>query len=232
MASADAAADDPDDRETAGLLEQQHDAAHNDDSSSSAEPQHSGASQAAYLTLCCATNAGLYFQFHAVPSCATLLRREFDLSATQIGTLQSMYSLPTIWVILFSGLLVDHCGLWTSCLLFACVVLLSSIVWCAALQAEPASMFAMGILAQGLLGAGGESLFVAQKALLGASFGTPSHAKAAAAGGGGRGLPLSEVAAGSGSKGQPGCCEVRQGLAFGMSQVGHSSLFFALCSCV
>ena len=71
-----------------------------------------------YLGLCCMLNAGVYFQFHAVPSTATLLRLEFGLSATEIGTLQSMYSLPTIFVIFLSGILVDSIGLWSSCLVF------------------------------------------------------------------------------------------------------------------
>ena len=68
-------------------------------------------SDATFLLLCCFMNAGVYFQYHGVPSTATLLRRGYGLSAAQIGTLQAMYSLPTVCVILFSGMLVDRIGL-------------------------------------------------------------------------------------------------------------------------
>ena len=78
------------------------------------------------------------------------------------------YSLPTIFVIFFSGLAVDALGLWLSCLIFGAFVLASSLIWYTALQASAAAggIFVVGLLAQGLLGVGGESLFVAQKALL------------------------------------------------------------------
>ena len=164
--------DEEDDREDAGLL---GDESHPPRLPRQPQQQHSTLSQVTYLVLVSATNGGVYFQYHAVPSCATLLRREFGLTATQIGTLQSMYSLPTIFVIFFSGLLVDALGLWASCLIFGCAVLLASVVWCGALQGTAATVFMVGIVAQGLLGIGGESLFVAQKALLGASFGAYVH---------------------------------------------------------
>ena len=136
-------------------------------------PPRSCLAQSAYLACCCGINSGVYFLYHAVPSTATLLRRDFDFSATQIGTLQSMYSLPTLFVVFCSGMLVDRIGQWSSCLIFASAVLISSIMWCTALQFLPVSgsVLTLGICAQGLLGIGGESLFVAQKALLGASFG-------------------------------------------------------------
>ena len=61
------------------------------DRSSCADARHpprTFGAQAAYLACCCGINAGVYFLYHAVPSTATLLRRDFGFSATQIGTLQ------------------------------------------------------------------------------------------------------------------------------------------------
>ena len=75
-----AADDEDDDGEGQALLSE----------SSASAGSEAAPCQALYLSLCCMINAGVYFQYHAVPSCATLLRREFDLSAAQIGTLQSM----------------------------------------------------------------------------------------------------------------------------------------------
>ena len=77
-----AAEDEDDDGESAALLTESVGAG--------SEASAAASCQALYLSLCCMINAGVYFQYHAVPSCATLLRREFDLSAAQIGTLQSM----------------------------------------------------------------------------------------------------------------------------------------------
>ena len=208
--------DDATDREDAGLLR--------DDASQPPPPRplrpwHSTLSQITYLSLCSAINGGVYFQYHAVPSCATLLRREFDLTATQIGTLQSMYSLPTIFVIFFSGLLVDALGLWASCLIFGAMVLFASVVWCGVLLqgaagASAATVFMVGIVAQGLLGIGGESLFVAQKALLGASFGT---AESQAAAGAARQSSVFESEPAGGGRGSR-ACEINTGVAFGVSQ--------------
>ena len=122
------------------------------------------------------------------------------------------YSLPTIFVIFFSGLAVDALGLWLSCLIFGAFVLASSLIWYTALQASAAagSIFVVGLLAQGMLGVGGESLFVAQKALLGASFGSEQQGDER--------------------------CKIRTGVAFGVSQTtaklsqgGHSRLQTAFC---
>ena len=77
-----AAEDEDDDGESAALL--------TESVAAGSEGSAAASCQALYLSLCCMINAGVYFQYHAVPSCATLLRREFDLSAAQIGTLQSM----------------------------------------------------------------------------------------------------------------------------------------------
>eukprot|EP01043_Picozoa_sp_COSAG02_P065110 COSAG02_NODE_9724_length_2132_cov_1.307919_1_plen_420_part_00 len=161
-------------------------------------PGHSRRSQSTYLACCCGINVGVYFLYHAVPSTATLLRREFAFSAVQIGTLQSMYSLPTLGVVFCSGIVVDRIGLWSSCLIFASVVLVASIIWCTALTvlSSSSTIFAFGICAQGFLGTGGESLFVAQKALLGATFGAHGDNDSTEAVG----------------------CQVKTGFAFGASQ--------------
>ena len=51
---------------------------------------------------------GNYYVYDAIAPVAEQLERELEFSDTQIGTLNAIYSLPNIFLVLIGGLIVDR----------------------------------------------------------------------------------------------------------------------------
>ena len=71
---------------------------------------------------------GNYYVYDAIGPVAEQLERELSFSDTQIGTLNAIYSLPNIFLVLIGGMIVDRFGaarvtLWTTAICLAGAVL-------------------------------------------------------------------------------------------------------------
>ena len=53
---------------------------------------------------------GNYYVYDAVGPVADLLQRDLGFSSTQVGTLNAIYSLPNIIMVLIGGIIVDRFG--------------------------------------------------------------------------------------------------------------------------
>lgn len=62
------------------------------------------------LTLTSMALFGNYYVYDSIAPVADLLQRELGFSDTQIGTLNAIYSLPNIFMVLIGGMLVDRFG--------------------------------------------------------------------------------------------------------------------------
>jgi len=107
---------------------------------------------------------GNYYVYDSIAPVADLLQRQLDFSDTQLGTLNAIYSLPNIVMVLIGGVLVDRYGagsvtFWTAviCLAGAVATALGSEFW----------LMATGRL---LFGLGAETMIVATLAAIGQWF--------------------------------------------------------------
>jgi len=107
---------------------------------------------------------GNYYAYDAVAPLAEQLQRQLGFSDTQIGTLNAIYSLPNIIMVLIGGILVDRFGTRRATVYFAFVCLLGAILT-AATPSFP--VMAAGRL---LFGLGSESMIVAITTALGQWF--------------------------------------------------------------
>src|SRR5918999_5327672 len=73
----------------------------------------------AVLVAISAAMFGNYYAYDAIAPVADLLQRSLGFSDTQIGTLNAIYSLPNIIMVLIGGLIIDRFGTRTSTLAFA-----------------------------------------------------------------------------------------------------------------
>jgi MFS family permease len=107
---------------------------------------------------------GNYYAYDAVAPVADMLQRMLGFSDTQIGTLNAIYSLPNVVMVLVGGIIVDRFGTRTSTLLFALV--------CAAGAAITAMSPLFPVMAAGRLifGLGAESMIVAITVAIGQWF--------------------------------------------------------------
>ncbi|HEU4530247.1 MAG TPA: MFS transporter, partial [Steroidobacteraceae bacterium] len=53
---------------------------------------------------------GNYYVYDSIAPVADLLQRQLGFSDTQLGTLNAIYSLPNIFMVLIGGVLVDRFG--------------------------------------------------------------------------------------------------------------------------
>ena len=107
---------------------------------------------------------GNYYAYDAVAPVADLLQRTLAFSDTQIGTLNAIYSLPNIVMVLIGGIIVDRFGTRTSTLVFAII--------CAIGAAITAASPLFPVMAAGRLifGIGAESMIVAITVAIGQWF--------------------------------------------------------------
>ena len=107
---------------------------------------------------------GNYYAYDAVGPVADSLQRMLGFSDTQIGTLNAIYSLPNIVMVLVGGVIVDRFGTRLSTLLFASICLIGAVLT-AATPSFP--IMATGRL---LFGLGAESMIVAITVAIGQWF--------------------------------------------------------------
>jgi MFS family permease len=107
---------------------------------------------------------GNYYAYDAVAPVADLLQSALGFSDTQIGTLNAIYSLPNILMVLVGGIIVDRFGTRLSTLMFAIICAIGALV-----TAMSASfpMMAAGRL---IFGLGAESMIVAITVAIGQWF--------------------------------------------------------------
>ncbi len=107
---------------------------------------------------------GNYYAYDAIGPLADQLSRELGFTNTQIGTLNAIYSLPNVVMVLVGGILVDRLGTRRATLYFTAVCCLGALI--TALSPR------FPIMAAGRLifGLGAESMIVAVTAALGQWF--------------------------------------------------------------
>lgn len=107
---------------------------------------------------------GNYYVYDCIGPLADQLQRELAFSDTQIGTLNAIYSLPNIVLVLIGGFIVDRFGaarvtLWTTGICLAGAIL-----------AAATGQFAIMALGRFLFGSGSETMLVAVTVALGIWF--------------------------------------------------------------
>jgi MFS family permease len=107
---------------------------------------------------------GNYYAYDSVAPLADQLQRVLGFSDTQIGTLNAIYSLPNIVMVLIGGILVDRFGTRRATLLFAGLCTLGAVI-----TAASPSFYVMAT-GRLIFGLGSESLIVAVTTALGQWF--------------------------------------------------------------
>ena len=103
---------------------------------------------------------GSYFAYDIIGAIAPSLIKELNAARATVGTMNTMYSIAAILVVLFGGMLIDKMGTRKASLLFSVLVLIgAAIVW----QARSVPLMFAGRF---IFGAGSEPLVVAQCAML------------------------------------------------------------------
>jgi MFS family permease len=103
---------------------------------------------------------GNYYIYDSISPLADLLKSQLGLSDAQIGTLNAIYSLPNIFMVLVGGIIIDRIGTRKATTLFCLLCLIGTLIT-AFSSAFP--MMAAGRLVFGL---GGESMIVAVTAAI------------------------------------------------------------------
>lgn len=103
---------------------------------------------------------GSYFAYDIIGAIAPSLVGELHAARATVGTMNTMYSMAAILVVLFGGILIDKLGTRKSSMIFSVLVLTGAlIVW----QSRSIAMIFVGRF---VFGAGSEPLIVAQSAML------------------------------------------------------------------
>ena len=107
---------------------------------------------------------GNYYVYDAIAPVADLLQKQLGFTDTQLGTLNAIYSLPNIIMVLIGGIIVDRFGTRLSTLIFALIALVGAAV--------TAMSSAFPVMAAGRLifGLGTESMIVAITVAIGQWF--------------------------------------------------------------
>jgi len=107
---------------------------------------------------------GNYYVYDSIAPVAELLERELGFSDTQIGSLNAIYSLPNIFLVLIGGLVVDRFGASRVALWTATICLIGAL-----LTAWQGSFITM-VTGRFLFGVGAETMLVATTVALGMWF--------------------------------------------------------------
>ncbi len=103
---------------------------------------------------------GSYFAYDIIGAIAPSLIDELKASRATVGTMNTMYSIAAILLVLFGGMLIDRLGTRKASLIFSVLVFTGAlIVW----QANSIPLIFLGRF---VFGAGSEPLIVAQSAML------------------------------------------------------------------
>ncbi len=103
---------------------------------------------------------GSYFAYDIIGAIAPSLIAELKAAHATVGTMNAMYSIAAILVVLFGGMLIDRLGTRKASLIFSILVLTGAvIVW----RARSIPLIFLGRF---IFGAGSEPLVVAQSAML------------------------------------------------------------------
>ena len=103
---------------------------------------------------------GSYFAYDIIGAIAPSLIEELKAARATVGTMNTMYSIAAILVVLFGGMLIDKLGTRKASIIFSVLVISGAIiVW----QAKSIPLIFLGRF---VFGAGSEPLVVAQSAML------------------------------------------------------------------
>lgn len=103
---------------------------------------------------------GSYFAYDIIGAIAPSLIEELKAARATVGTMNTMYSVAAILLVLFGGMLIDRLGTRKASLIFSVLVFTGAfIVW----QARTIPLIFLGRF---IFGAGSEPLIVAQSAML------------------------------------------------------------------
>jgi MFS family permease len=103
---------------------------------------------------------GSYFAYDIIGAIAPSLVEELKAARATVGTMNTMYSIAAILVVLFGGMLIDRLGTRKASIIFSILVFTgAAIVW----QAKSIPLIFLGRF---IFGAGSEPLVVAQSAML------------------------------------------------------------------
>lgn len=103
---------------------------------------------------------GSYFAYDIIGAIAPSLIGELKASRATVGTMNTMYSIAAILVLLFAGMLIDRLGTRKASIIFSILVFIgAAVVW----QAKTIPLMFLGRF---IFGAGAEPLVVAQSAML------------------------------------------------------------------
>ncbi|MDD8016089.1 MAG: MFS transporter [Acidobacteriota bacterium] len=103
---------------------------------------------------------GSYFAYDIIGAIAPSLIEELKASRATVGTMNTMYSIAAILVVLFGGMLIDRLGTRKASIIFSVLVFSgAAIVWLA-------KSIPLIFLGRFIFGAGSEPLVVAQSAML------------------------------------------------------------------
>jgi MFS family permease len=107
---------------------------------------------------------GNYYVYDSIAPLADLLKKNLNFSDTQLGTLNAIYSLPNIIMVLIGGVIVDRAGARLATLIFSMICMLGSLL--------TAIGHSFPLMASGrlLFGLGAESMIVAITTALGQWF--------------------------------------------------------------
>jgi MFS family permease len=104
---------------------------------------------------------GNYYVYDSVAPLADILQTQLGFSATQVGTLNAIYSAPNIVMVLIGGVLVDRFGTRNATLVFTVICFVG------AMLSALSSTFVVMALGRLIFGLGAESMIVAITAALG-----------------------------------------------------------------
>jgi MFS family permease len=107
---------------------------------------------------------GNYYAYDAIAPVADSLQRLLGFSDTQIGTLNAIYSLPNVIMVLIGGVIVDRFGTRTSMLLFAIICAIGAVI------TALSPLFPVMAAGRLVFGLGAESMLVAINVAIGQWF--------------------------------------------------------------
>jgi MFS family permease len=108
---------------------------------------------------------GNYYVFDSISPLADVLSKQLNFTDSDIGTLNGIYSLPNLFMVLIGGLIIDRIGTRVSSFLFAVICFIGAIL--TAFSGGDLIIMAAGRL---IFGLGAESLIVAVTTVLGRWF--------------------------------------------------------------
>src|SRR3954462_15780862 len=123
-----------------------------------------GAVRWSVLALLSLAMFGSYYAYDAVGPLADILQRQLGFTDTQIGSLNAIYSLAPILIVVVGGVIVNRIGTGRALLLFAAVCMIGAVITA---LSPSFTVMAFGRL---LFGLGGEALNVAIPTALGQWF--------------------------------------------------------------